>query len=120
VRTTISYVLKGRLVGQSPIRSTHDSLRASLSSYLGLGPSFSSRWLNLAIALFILWLILTRLTTYAYHVDRQLNRARYLSRARITSKINHVTNRQELRDSYRAFSRGSEVQSSFYGRELLS
>jgi hypothetical protein len=46
-------------------------------------------------------------------VDRQLNQARYLSRARITSKIDHVTNRQELRDSCKAFSGGSEVQGSF-------
>jgi hypothetical protein len=38
-------------------------------------------------------LILARLTTYTYDVDRQLDRARYLSRARFTSKINHVTDR---------------------------
>jgi hypothetical protein len=51
VRTIISYVLKGRLAGQSFIGFTHDSLRASLGSYLGLGPSFGSVWLGLAIAL---------------------------------------------------------------------
>jgi hypothetical protein len=38
-------------------------------------------------------LILSRLTTYTYDVDRQLDRARYLSRARFTSKIDHVTDR---------------------------
>jgi hypothetical protein len=39
-------------------------------------------------------LVLARLS---YHVDGQLNRARYLSRARFTGKIDHMTNRQELR-----------------------
>jgi hypothetical protein len=51
VRTVISYVLKGRLAGQSSVRFTHNSLRASLSLYLGLGPLFGSIWLSLAIAL---------------------------------------------------------------------
>jgi hypothetical protein len=41
----------------------------------------------------VLVLILARLTTCTYDVDGQLNRARYLSRARFTSKIDHVTNR---------------------------
>jgi len=31
-------------------------------------------------------------------VDGQLDGARYLSRARFTSKIDHVANRQELKD----------------------
>jgi predicted ABC-type sugar transport system permease subunit len=41
-------------------------------------------------------LILTRLTTCTYNVGGQLDGARYLSRARFTSKIDHVTNKQEL------------------------
>ena len=41
-------------------------------------------------------LVLARLTTCVYHVDGQLDGARYLSRARFTSKIDHVTNRLEL------------------------
>jgi hypothetical protein len=41
-------------------------------------------------------LILARLTTCTYNVDGQLDGARYLSRAQFTSKIDHVTNKQEL------------------------
>jgi hypothetical protein len=58
--------------------------------------------LELFVGLAIFWfrvsgsvcgLIPARLTTYTYDVDRQLDRARYLFRARFTSKIDHVTDR---------------------------
>jgi hypothetical protein len=42
-------------------------------------------------------LILARFTTCTYNVDRQLDRARYLSRARFIGKIDHVSDRQKLR-----------------------
>jgi hypothetical protein len=41
-------------------------------------------------------LILAWLTTCTYNVDGELDGARYLSRAQFTSKIDYVTNRQEL------------------------
>jgi hypothetical protein len=77
---------------------TQDSRLRSFARYLGFGLCrVSSGCLGLAIVWF--WfcgLVLARLTTCSYHVDGQLNRARYLSRARFAGKIDHVTNRQEL------------------------
>jgi len=81
----------------------------SFAWYLASGSRrVSSGWLGLAIARFWFWfcgLILARLTTCTYDVGGQLDRARYLSRARFTSKIDHVSDRQELRD----YSGGLEV-----------
>jgi hypothetical protein len=67
--------------------------------------------------------MLARLTTCTYNVGRQLDGARYLSRARFTSKVDHVTNGQELREclggqgpvvgSFRIVLRNFEVRFKF-------
>jgi glucose-6-phosphate-specific signal transduction histidine kinase len=49
--------------------------------------------IRLEVSSSVCGLIPARLTTYTYDVDKQLNRARNLSRARFTSKIDHVTDK---------------------------
>jgi hypothetical protein len=68
-------------------------------AYLLVAAALPGLFVGLAIRLearvsgFVCGLIPARLTTYTYDVDRQLDRARYLFRARFTSKIDHVTDK---------------------------